>query len=149
LKNVFIRNCCLMMDVWRNITHHETHGYGADLRGHPAYSHHFAFFYGLPRPDDLDDEMLDSAMESAHAFALDERQSWDGGKSIWDSWYHLREFSISEASDIDIFEWKAKYILMKPELFNADTDDFEKIKQALRSHADSYMLQVIIHLTTV
>jgi hypothetical protein len=38
---------------------------------------------------------------------------------------------------------------MKPELFNADTDDFEKIKQALRSHADSYMLQVIIHLTTV
>ena len=41
-----------------------------------------------------------------------------------------------------------KYILIKPELFKSDTNDLKIIKEALRSHSNSYMQQVFSHLTT-
>ena len=151
------------MDVWHTITEDGSDEYDTDvrrhpvskehqdtgLRQHPAYRHHFAFFYRLARRDSLDDEMLDSAMEAAHAAAIAGHQSWDGGKSIWESWYGLREDTISDTSNAEILEWKQKYILILPGLFHGYSDDLDLIKQTLRSHSDLYMQQVISHLITV
>jgi len=146
---VFMRNCCLMMDVWRMINDDDPDGHETDLRRHPAYKHHFAFFYRLPRPDNLDDEMVDSAMESAHVVAIAEHHLWDGGKAIWDCWCDCREYTISKASDADINEWKEKYILINPELFIGCKEDTETVRQALRSNSDSYMKQVLTHLVSI
>ena len=69
-KKVFSRNCCLMMEVWWAINTDNSDKNVARMRNHLAYIHHLEFFDHLPRPDDLDDEMLDSAMEAAHAEAV-------------------------------------------------------------------------------
>jgi hypothetical protein len=146
--NAFLWNCCNMMQVWLAITEAESDADVELLRSYPGYTHHFSFLYRLPRPDNLDNKLIATAIECAQINAI-ELDVWDGGKSIWESWHFLREDVISETSDEDILEWKEKYLLIKPEIFEADTDTINIIKNLLRLHADIYMRQVFTHLTTI
>jgi len=137
-----------MLQAWRAVIADDFANDDDDLRMNPGYSHHFVFLFRLLRPDSLDNELVAAAIECAQLEAI-ELASWDGGKSILEDWNRMRESVISRFGDKDIYEWGKKYILLKPELVDGYEHDLDMLKQALRVHADSYMQQVLAHLTTI
>jgi hypothetical protein len=148
---VFQWNCCTLAEAWEFITEDESSTDDANItdpRWRFNYGHHFSFLYPLSRPDRLDSELVSAAIKCAEEAAL-ELEAWDGGKVIWDKWNMKRE-TIIASKDIDaVHEWGEKYVHIKPELFSEYTYDPEVINVAIRAHADSYMQQVLSHLTSI
>jgi hypothetical protein len=150
--NVLLFYCCNLRQAWHIVCDDERIDEDDDLRWRPGYSHHFSFIYRLPRPDDLDTSVVEVAIQAAEDGArhlsLGDKP-WDGGAEMWGHWVKMRDGLILRTSEDVFYEWGEKYSLIKPELFRYQRGSEDVIENAFRSHADSYMQQVLAHVTNI